>query len=82
MSKRFIVFDLDGTLNRTDTYAVPAIADALADMGRTDVTREEIIDTFGAKDEDTNVRFFGDEADTKGPCLLEKSHDIYSRKIQ
>ncbi len=72
MSKRFIVFDLDGTLNRTDTYAVPAIADALADMGRTDVTREEIIDTFGAKDEDTNVRFFGDEADTKGPVFWEK----------
>lgn len=82
MDKRLIVFDLDGTLNKTETYAVPAIADALADMGRTDVTRAEIIDTFGAKNEDTNIRFFGDEADTKGPVFWEKVmeyiHEKYS----
>lgn len=72
MKNQLIVFDLDGTLNKTENYAVPAIAEALEDFGICGVSREEIIKTFGAKDEDTNVRFFGERAKELGGTFWEK----------
>lgn len=60
--KYLVVFDLDGTLNRTESYAVPAIRSALAHYGVTKFSAEDIISTFGERDEDTIVKFFGDRA--------------------
>lgn len=60
---KLIVFDLDGTLNQTENYAVPAMLSALKDFGVECFNKEDIIDTIGAKDEDTIVRFFGAEAE-------------------
>ena len=50
--KKLVVFDLDGTLNRTDLFGVPAHQKALRELGITSVTDEEIIATFGARDVD------------------------------
>ena len=47
--KKLVVFDLDGTLNRTDLFSVPAHLKALAQRGITHVTKEEIVDTFGER---------------------------------
>lgn len=50
---KLVVFDLDGTLNRTELYAVPAHQRALHELGIYDVTDEEIIATFGGRNIDT-----------------------------
>ncbi len=50
--KNLVVFDLDGTLNRTELYAVSAHHKALAQYGITGITDEQILSTFGASDED------------------------------
>ena len=47
--KKLVVFDLDGTLNRTDLFSAPAHLKALAQRGITHVTKAEIIDTFGER---------------------------------
>lgn len=45
---KLVVFDLDGTLNRTDLFAVDAHLTALREYGRTDVWGEQVAATFGA----------------------------------
>ena len=47
--KKLAVFDLDGTLNRTDLFSVPAHLKALAERGITDVTEQKVISTFGER---------------------------------
>ena len=51
--KKLVVFDLDGTLNKTELYAVPAHKKALAELGIFDKTDELIISTFGARSIDS-----------------------------
>ena len=46
-SKKLVVFDLDGTLNRTDLHAVPSHAEALKEYGVSGVSPEEIKSVFG-----------------------------------
>ena len=53
--RNLVVFDLDGTLNRTELYAVSAHKKALAHYGITNISDEQILSTFGASDEE----FFG-----------------------
>lgn len=50
--KKLVVFDLDGTLNRTELYAVPAHKKALAELNIHDKSDELILSTFGARGED------------------------------
>ena len=52
MNNRLVVFDLDGTLNKTDLYAVPAHRKALLECGISGITDEFIISTFGARSMD------------------------------
>ncbi|MFZ2539296.1 MAG: HAD hydrolase-like protein [Oscillospiraceae bacterium] len=47
--KKLVVFDLDGTLNKTELYAVPAHRKALAELNISDKSDELIISTFGAR---------------------------------
>lgn len=47
--QKLCVFDLDGTLNQTHLYAVPAHQKALAAFGVTDKTPAQIQGTFGAR---------------------------------
>lgn len=62
MSEKLIVFDLDGTLNQTENYVVPAMLAALNQLGVTKFNERDILDTIGARDEDTIIKFFGDKA--------------------
>lgn len=73
VGKKLVVFDLDGTLNRTECFALPAILDALRDYGITSFTEEDIKKTFGARDEDTIKLFFGNKA--------EEMNDIFWNKV-
>ena len=66
MKKRLAVFDLDGTLNRTELYSVPAHLKALAERGIHDVTAEMIIDTFGERADDYVKKL-------AGPCSPEEA---------
>lgn len=60
--KNLMVFDLDGTLNQTEKYAVSAISDALHDFKITNLSEKDIRSTIGARDEDSIVYFFGKNA--------------------
>lgn len=52
VQNKLVIFDLDGTLNRTDLYAVPAHRTAFEELGMFGVTDEEILSNFGASDYD------------------------------
>ncbi|MGI5959479.1 MAG: HAD family hydrolase [Massiliimalia sp.] len=56
--KKLIVFDLDGTLNQTNLYAVEAVRMALADFGVTGYTDEEIQSHFGERPADYTKTYF------------------------
>ncbi|MEG2428871.1 MAG: HAD family hydrolase [Oscillospiraceae bacterium] len=58
--KKLVVFDLDGTLNKTELYAVPAHQKAMADFNVPIVSEKEIIDTFGARGIDSVTKLIGD----------------------
>ncbi|MEG0895037.1 MAG: HAD-IA family hydrolase [Oscillospiraceae bacterium] len=61
INNNLVVFDLDGTLNRTELYAVPAHKKALAEYGITNITDEQIISHFGARIKDCLKFYFGRE---------------------
>lgn len=65
---KLVVFDLDGTLNRTDLYAVDAIRRALADFGAPAVSVETIIATFGARGVDSTPQMLG----TRDPAVIDR----------
>lgn len=48
-NRKLAVFDLDGTLNRTELYAVPAHHMTLLELGFPDRSDEDIISVFGAR---------------------------------
>lgn len=47
--KKWVVFDLDGTLNRTDLYAVDAHQQAMRELGYPVLSREAVIAGFGGR---------------------------------
>ena len=59
--KNMVFFDVDGTLNQTHLYAVPAYHHALQLRGR-DTTDEDIYSIFGMSPPDILVKFLGPDA--------------------
>lgn len=57
--KTLVVFDLDGTLNRTEMYAVEAHHRALAELGVPDLPDEVILASFGARGSDSAPAMIG-----------------------
>ena len=57
-SKKVIVFDLDGTLNQTEIYALKAYHHTLTDMKIDSYTDEQIMARFGATFEEDVQYFF------------------------
>ena len=55
VQNKLVVFDLDGTLNRTDLYSVPAHRTAFEELGMFGITDEEIISNFGAGDSEIDA---------------------------
>ena len=58
LMKRYVIFDIDGTLNRTDLYAVEAYQKALATRNW-NIGREEIISCIGLSPSAIVNRLFG-----------------------
>lgn len=71
--KRLAVFDLDGTLNQTERYAVKAYRKTLLDLGRPDLPDSEIVALFGLSPQEIENRLL-DGCGRKIRCE-------YSRKI-
>lgn len=53
---RLAVFDMDGTLNQTERYAVKAYRKTLLDLGRPDLSDSEIIALFGLSPQEIESR--------------------------
>ncbi len=71
--EKLAIFDLDGTLNRTDLYAVDAAIMALAEFGITDFSREDIIRiSFGAVMSDALKIFMPNATDEQKEQYLDK----------
>ena len=64
-SKKLVIFDVDGTLNMTEIYAVPAYKKVLREMGANGFTDEMLRDRIGAVFEDDIRYFFGIRAEEK-----------------
>ena len=60
---RLVVFDMDGTLNKTDVYAVEAYRKTLRDLGAGEFSGEEILGRIGAPFEEDFTYFFGEKAE-------------------
>lgn len=58
--KQLVVFDLDGTLNQTNLYAVDAVRYALRDLGVTGISDAVICSHFGSRPEDYVKSYFPD----------------------
>ena len=71
MVKKLAVFDLDGTLNRTDLYSVPAHLKALGERGINNVTPETIISTYGERANDYVRKLVGDVTDEEARSYLD-----------
>lgn len=56
--EKYVIFDLDGTLNQTDLYAVEAYKTALSKRGR-NIERDEIIACIGLSPADIIKKLFG-----------------------
>lgn len=68
-SKKLVIFDLDGTLNRTDLYSVAAQQKALAEFGVTGIPEEELRGCLGGRPIDYAKRFL--------PHLTHQDHLHY-----
>ena len=73
--KKLIIFDLDGTLNKIENYAVPSMLSSLRDLGIEGFTEEDVKKTFGAKDEDTEALFFGSRAKELTPVFWKRVNE-------
>ena len=65
---KWVIFDLDGTLSRTDIFIVPSIRAAMEDTGLGEWTTEEIRMTIGERTEETNLKLFGEERCARAMC--------------
>ena len=76
MVKKLAVFDLDGTLNRTDLYSVPAHLKALGERGINNVTPETIISTYGERANDYVRKLVGDVTDEEARSYFRRSGKV------
>lgn len=70
---KYVIFDIDGTLNQTALYAVEAYQTALAKRGR-EVSAQEVISCIGSSPEVIIQKFFG--------TLGEEEREAWSREIK
>ncbi len=70
--KKLVVFDLDGTLNKTELYAVPAHKKALAELNILDKSDELIISTFGARSMDSAHLLINSKDEKEAYLYLKK----------
>ena len=59
-SKVFVIFDVDGTINQTEVYAVKAYRKSLEETGKPGFSDQELIERIGAPFEQDIKYFFGE----------------------
>ena len=69
--RKLVVFDVDGTLNRTDIVSVPAHLKALKKRGITNVTEEQIRSTFGERAEEFVKILLGEVTPSEARAYLD-----------
>lgn len=74
---KVIIFDLDGTLSRTDRFMVPSIRSAMEQMGLPKWTDKEILSTIGEPVEETNYRLFGKSQCEMADCFWHEVAHYY-----
>ena len=73
---KLVVFDVDGTLNQTERYAIAAYRKALEELGRDGFTDEELKQRIGAPFSEDLKFFFG--ADQKaGKLFFDKVSEYW-----
>lgn len=80
--KKLVVFDLDGTLNRTELFSVPAHQKLLHEMGIYDKTEEDIISTFGARAQEAVPFLTGNTDPAFVPVYMKRSGEYEEEFIQ
>ena len=75
---KLVVFDVDGTLNQTERYAIAAYRKALEELGRDGFTDEELKQRIGAPFSEDLKFFFG--ADQKAGKLFFDKVSEYGGK--
>ena len=67
---KLVIFDVDGTLNQTERYAVDAYRKALHEIGMDHFTDEQLKSRIGAPFQEDICFFLGDQANTLGEQFL------------
>ncbi len=70
-SSKLVIFDVDGTLNQTERYAIDAYRKALTEIGKTNYTDAELRARIGAPFEEDILYFLGDQKETLGNQFLD-----------
>lgn len=73
---KLVVFDLDGTLNKTDLYTIPASRQALAERGIFDKSDELIMSTVGARGCDIFHLLLGTDDSEIGAAYLKRVGEL------
>jgi len=78
--KKLMIFDMDGTLNQTETYGLPAMRQSLQELGFSHVSDQTIMKSIGASDEDTNRVFFGDKEKEYADIFWNRVSEVVHEK--
>lgn len=81
-SKRWVIFDVDGTLNQTVLYAVPAYRRALRAFDRDIFKDDELISRIGAPFKDDVKFFFGGEAEDVEADFGKLIHQYWFEELE
>lgn len=83
---KYIIFDLDGTLSRTDKFMIPSIELAMEKMNISVWTEDAIRCTIGEPVEVTNLKFFGqkksEEADNFWKLVSGYYRTIFHNSVE
>ncbi len=81
-SKRLIAFDLDGTLNKTEVYALDAYRNTFKELGIGPFSDEEILDRFGATHDEDIKYFLGNDVTENQAKKYSNTLDRYWQEAQ
>ena len=81
-SKKLVIFDVDGTLNMTELYAIPAYKKILEKMGAEGFTDEMLKNRIGAAFMDDIRYFFGNRAEERKEEFEELVEEYWLKDVE
>lgn len=81
-SKKLVIFDVDGTLNMTELYAIPAYKRILGKMGIEGFTDEMLRNRIGASFMDDIRYFFGNRAEERTKEFGELVEEYWMKDVE